>query len=551
MDDITRELQLRETIIEQLKNKKEIAVKSGAGATQIGKLEIAIKEVENGDLTSSTVVKQLVKDANDAVKKEAKTKSKSESQLELEKIIKDYNFHVSSTGSSVWYYQPLLPDEFGNRSWVSIKKDNLLVNFRPIDVYIKMGPGLEDYSSFKEFNRLLVEQGRTFTSLVQTYKETEQNTLNIINKRFCPAAADGSSDYHWIFDAVIESISGGAVGDKESFEPFQQTIWCKYIHPDSPFLPNLFIKDLGGRAGKGLISNTFLRRLFMGNVADNCNTDHVTGKFNSVIAGKAIIVVNETKRDKVDVERMKAFLGSPRFMVEEKFLTPYLADNTGLLMSYSNESTGGITLSGTDSDNRYSMFSTKNNIYETCQRYFQERDGVKVTIQQVKEWIESTDENSGQNLLFSEHQVGKWINAMHKKHGDVTTVKPVHGEEYRRMLDRQRGGWTQTVEQVFADPEFTYIRADLLDRLVRHMNVGEIIPGKNRMREEIQRLIKDRGFKVIIQDRAKIWTNRITKTFIQRTVWRVDTGLGVQTELHDNDDRYGTEEHGRWTWTWK
>jgi len=550
MDKIEQELELRESILEQLNRKLEVAKDTGAGDAEIGKLVKAISQVERGDLTTTPIVKQLVKEATKRVKDEIKVKTKSQSEQELEDIIQQYNFHTSATGNSVWYYQSLLADEFGNRPWVSIKKDALQANFAATDVYIRMGEGQEDYSSFKQFNRLLVEQGRTFTSIVQSYQE-HPGCLNIMNRNFCEPARDGSTDYHWIFDAVIESISGGAPGDQESFEPFQQTIWCKYLHPDSPFLPNLFIKDLDGRAGKGLISNTFLKRLFMGNVADNCNTDHVTGKFNSVIAGKAIIVVNETKRDKVDVERMKAFLGSPRILVEAKYQTPYYADNTGLLMSYTNENTGGITLSGTTSDNRYSMFTTKNNIYKTCQRYFKQQEGLDLDIEQVKLWIENKDSNSGQNILLDSYQVGKWINAMVHKHGDITTVKPVHGEEYRKMLDRQRGAWTQTVEQVFTDAGFTHIRADLLDNLVRHFNRGEIIPGRNKMREEIQRLVRDRGLNVIIQDRAKIWTNRVTKTFIQRTVWRLDTQLGVQTELADNDDRYGTEEYGKWTWTWK
>jgi hypothetical protein len=160
----------------------------------------------------------------------------------------------------------------------------------------------------------------------------------------------------------------------------------------------LFIRDQEGRAGKGLISNTFLRRLFNGKVADNCNTDHVTGKFNSVIAGQAVIVVNETRRDKVDVERMKAFLGSPKILIEAKYQVPYLADNTGLVMSYSNEITGGITLSGTQSDNRYSLFKTTKNIYQTCQRYMLEYEQQDLTLEEVKTWIEGVDENSGQNF---------------------------------------------------------------------------------------------------------------------------------------------------------
>jgi hypothetical protein len=551
MSKVQEEIKMREALLEQLNKKLEVATKSGATDTEIGKLTRSIKQVEAGDLTSSAIVKQLIKESNKKAIEQNKLKSKSETEIELERIIADYNFYMCSTGSSVWFYQSLTEDEFGNRPWVSIKKDALLANFRPIDVHIRMGSGVEDYSSFKDFNKLLVAQKRTFTNVIQSYTD-QPGCLNIMNSNFCKPSQDGRTDYHWIFDAIIESISGDSKEGTKSFIPLQQTLWSKYLHPNNPFLPNLFIRDQDGRAGKGLISNTFLRRLFNGKVADNCNTDHVTGKFNSVIAGQAVIVVNETKRDKVDVERMKAFLGSPKILIEQKYQVPYLADNTGLVLSFSNEITGGITLSGTQSDNRYSLFKTSKNIYQTCQRYFREFDERDMTIEEIKTWIEGKDSNSGQNLLFNQEQVGRWINAMAIKHGDIQAVKPVHGAEYQALIDRQRGSWTTTVEQVFSEESFTFIRADLLERLIRENNRGEIVPGRNRMREEIERLIKDRGFEVEMVERARIYDSKIDQKGYQRTIWKTtNAAKSVTGKLIDTDHEYGIEENGRWIWTFK
>jgi len=550
MNNIERELELRETILEQLKIKKALALKSGS-STEVGKIEKSIQQVEQGDLGSEKLVKDLVKEAVKAAARENKLQTKSESEQELAKIIDEYNFYMSSTGNAVWFYQPKLPDQFGNRPWVSIKKDALQANFSITDVYIRMGEGQEDYSSFKQFNKMLVEQGRTFTNVIQSYTD-QPGCLNIMNSNFCQPEETGRTDYHWIFDAVMESISGDDRDGEKSYLPLQKTLWSKYLHPNNPFLPNLFIRDQEGRAGKGLISNTFLRRLFNGKVADNCNTDHVTGKFNSVIAGQAVIVVNETRRDKVDVERMKAFLGSPKILIEAKYQVPYLADNTGLVMSYSNEITGGITLSGTQSDNRYSLFKTTKNIYQTCQRYMLEYEQQDLTLEEVKTWIEGVGDDSGQNLLFSREQVGRWINAMAAKHGDITAVKPCHGVEYQALIDRQRGSWTQTVEQVFTDPDFTFIRAELLEQLIREKNRGEIVPGRNRMREEILRLIKDRQLPVKLQERAKIYENRLDKIGYQRTVWRlISFTNSVNDSLYDTDHEYMTEENGRVVWIFK
>lgn len=550
MNNIERKIELSESILAQLELKKQQALKLGSN-TEVGKIEKAIQQVQAGDLQSEKIVKDLVKDAEKKANQEYKLKTKSETELEIERVIKDYNFYVANSGSSLWYYQPLTADQFGNRNWVSIKKDALQANFAITDIHIPMGPGQETYSSFKQFNKMLVDMKRTFTNVIQSYTD-QPGCLNIMNSHFCLPAEDGRKDYHWIFDAVIESISGDEREGTKSFIPLQQTLWSKYLHPDNPFLPNLFIRDQDGRAGKGLISNTFLRRLFNGKVADNCNTDHVTGKFNSVIAGQAVIVVNETRRDKVDVERMKAFLGSPKILIEQKYQVPYLADNTGLVLSFSNEITGGITLSGTQSDNRYSLFKTTKNIYQTCQRYFLEYEQREMTVDEVKTWIEGKDELSGQNLLFSKEQVGRWINAMAEKHGDITQVKPCHGDEYRALIDRQRGAWTDTVEQVFNDPDFTFIRAELLERLVREYNKGEMLPGKRRMREEIERLVKDRGLSVELRDRVLIFESQIDKKGYQRTVWRTTNFTkSVKDKLIDNDHEYMTEENGRLVWTFK
>jgi hypothetical protein len=231
---------------------------------------------------------------------------------------------------------------------------------------------------------------------------------------------------------------------------------------------------------------------------------------------------------------------------------PYLADNTGLVLSFSNEITGGITLSGTQSDNRYSLFRTSKNIYQTCQRYFRELEQRELSVDEVKTWIEGQDSDSGQNILFDVEQVGRWINAMLEKWGDITTVKPCHGTEYQSLIDRQRGAWTDTVEQVFTDPIFTFIRAELLDRLVREFNRGEMLPGKRRMREEIERLVRDRELEIELKERAKIYDNKLDKVGKQRTVWRLTTFTNnVNSSLYDTDDLYVTEENGRVIWIFK
>jgi hypothetical protein len=504
-------------------------------ADQVFKLE------EKKKKEISILMKQLSKDKQ---KEEVQLKRRT-SDLDLQEIIDTYDFYMSHTGGLCWYYRPTFPDEYGNREWQQIKKETLLANFPATDVYIRGEHGEPDYSSFKEFTRMLSDQERVFTAVIQSYtKKTGNGKLNIMNKNFALPTADGSTDYHWMFDAIFESISGGAPGCKDTFDHLQCIVFGKYIHPDNIFLPCPFIND-DGSSGKGLFGSRFLMTLFQGNVADNCNIEHLTGKFNSAIAGRAVIYINETARAKVDVEKVKSFIGSPTFMVEKKFETPYSCDNTGLVISVTNEKSGGITLSGTHSDRRYSIFSTKETIFNVVIRYFACKEGKTITVEEAQNWIEET----GQWLLCDPYQIGKWINAMVEKHGDVNHVRANKGDAYKTLIDRQRAGWLQTVETVFTEPGFVYIRDQLLQDLVKEFNKSEkFIPGRNKFKEDVERLCVDRGIRVKLIARASI---KNSKTVSQRTVWATDLGYGSGSIIEDEDMFGSYDTHGRWIWAWR
>lgn len=541
------ELAMRENIMSVLQIKR-----AGAGTdAERGKIERAIDAVNAGD-TTNTLVKSIIKDITKQKKAMSKEQRVSNSEISLDELITTHNFQIANSGAAVWYYQTPDEDEFGNRNWYSIKKETLLCAFPVTDVHIPMGEGVEAYNALKEFNIKLVDQKRTFNRIIQSYKDSP-GALNLMNQNFCMPAEDGSADYHWIFDALIESISGGEK-DSEEFNAMQQTIYAKYLHPENSFIPNPTVRDIEGRSGKGLFSNRFLRRLFNGNIADNCNADHVVGKFNGVIAGKAVVVINETNREKIDSERTKAFLGSPKILVENKYEKAYEADNTCLVFFFTNNINGGVNVSGTRSDARFSFFTTTKDYYTVVRKYFKEVENLEMGERDVKRWTESMKEGSGQNLLFDEQQMGKWINAMVIKFGDVTDVEPMHGKEHKEIIDRQRGAWTRTVEQVFTESDFEYIRSALLVDLVREFNKGEMLPGRNKMLDEIQRLIKDRGWQIEFVQRAHIKVDKL-KT-IQRPVFRkaaFENGrLTSGQVLNEEESNYGTyDSNGRWVWNWR
>jgi hypothetical protein len=538
-DELAQELARREQVLEILRTRKD-----SADDRTRGRLDRLIEMITRGDAgwTDQQIVRGILRDIKQAETRQKKAQQARDAEMDIDDLVKLYNFHVKASGSAVWYYQNLEPNVYGVRDWVGVRRDALVAAFPQLDTVVRMGDGLEDFNVLKEFNKKLVKAGRRFSKIIQSY-HNQTNALNIMHQGFCMPADDGAEDYHWIFDAVLESLSGGAPGTEE-FQALQRTIWAKYLHPENIYIPHIVICDVLGRGGKGLTSNTFLRRLFNGKIADNCNIDHIIGKFNAVVAGKALIVVNETNRSRVDSERTKAFLGSPSIPVELKGQDVYYADNTALVIFVTNDINGGVNVGGTLSDNRFSFFRVNQNIYQVCQRYMRERESREMTELEIKQWIEGRGQDAGQVILHDEYEVGRWINAQAAGLGDVTHVEPVHAAEYQRIVDKQRGAWTHTVDSVFEDPAFEYIRFQLLYDMIRYYNRGEMLPGKNRMRDEVERLIRDRGYNIELCDRAHI---RTATSQIQRTVWRRQ-GLGVCT---GDESRYGQlNNRDIWEWHW-
>lgn len=538
--ELAKELAFREEVLSILQLRKE-----NADDRNRGKLDRLMESVNRGEpgWQDQQTIRGIVRDIRRNQMKIQKAQQTADAEMTVSALITNYNFHVKASGSATWYYQNPMPNIYGVREWIAVKRDALVAGFPQLDTVVRMGEGVEDYNSLKEFNKKLVEQGRRFTRVIQSYTD-QPGTLNIMHKGFCAPAEDAAQDYHWIFDAIFESVSGGRRGTPE-FLALQRTVWAKYLHPENTYIPNIVVCDVVGRGGKGLFSNKFLRRLFNGNIADNCNIDHVIGKFNSVVAGKAMIVVNETNRSKVDSERTKAFLGSPSILVEPKGMDVYHADNTALVMFVTNDINGGVNVGGTKSDNRFSFFHVRESIYAACARHFREHEGEELTELEIKQWIEGPAFDAGQNILHDEYEVGKWICAMLAQHGDVTHTEPFHADEYQRIVNLQRGAWTRTVEQVFEDPKFQYIRFQLLVELVRHFNRGEMLPGKTRMKQEIERLIRDRGWNIEYKERARIQHGL---NEIQRTVWCVTNSTGF-----DGDEtRYGQKnDRDIWVWNWE
>lgn len=443
-------------------------------------------------------------------------------------FITDNNLYQTGSGRISWWKQ----NDKGE--WLSVYRDTLVGLF----------PLLADYSTFVDFTKLMNEKERVIDKTVLSWTaKTGNKVLNQLEKRFAEYDQNNSTDYHWMIDAVFKSISGG---EQDAVENLEKTIYAKHNYPESFMLPNPFFND-NGETGKSLFVEQFLRTVFGGQIASNANMTHITGTFNKAVSGKAVVFVNETVKESVAVDKLKAFLGSSKIIVEEKFQPMVEADNTALLIGAANDKAGAIMLGGNKADRRFSIFSSKGTLNEIVLSYLVANNvedfNIDSDVEKIRAWIK----DKGQYLLGDTESVSKWLCAMRKKYGDVKNVEPFHGKDYKDMLDRQRPAWLDSVERVFTNQGFSYIRNSTLINLIRHFNQGERnIPGKKRMKDLIDDLIAAKKLNVVFDPVFHCMNNG---SFTSATVWRIPSANGGRQAVL-GEKLYGHEENNRWIWDW-
>jgi hypothetical protein len=286
--------------------------------------------------------------------------------------------------------------------------------------------------------------------------------------------------------------------------------------------------------------------MFGGNVA-SANINHVLGNFNIVAGGAAILFINETVRDTVNVDKLKALLHSEQIMVEPKYVNPYMVDNTALVIMSTNSDSGAITLEDSRSDRRYSIISSKTNI-NAQMRLNNPAIFASMSDEECTAWMREV----GQHIISDPEEISKWLFAMCQKYGDLKNVNPLHGEDYKTMLERQSRGWKDTVIKIFEDPDFKGIRLGLLKDLIHHYNRHEKLPGVIKMNLEIQSLIEKKGYS--IEKKTVRWMVPALNSGVgsakvtSADVWVPWNTLSTMNSTDNQYGRYNNNDH--WIWTW-
>jgi hypothetical protein len=356
----------------------------------------------------------------------------SEIQDNVEALIRENDFYFLRRGSGHWYTRK-------HHKWVPCSDHTLKTAFCEL--------ANPDY--YAVFFEELKKQQRIVTELNYFWlkQAVVDDALNLLRWDFCPIA--NSSDHHFIFDALMQSLSNGK---KENQDHIEQLILSKLLHPENILLPTLVLTGDGGGTGKSLLNGVLLKAIF-GNhlVADNVTISQFMGDFNGSRIGKAVVFINEAAEDKSDADKLKAIFGSSTLIRNEKNEIACEVNATAWYIIACNQSsrTGAVKLADDNTDRRYSIVAPAKPLQDWLELYLP-----KLTATQRDQWVIDT----GSKILGDKTAISKWLKSLYDKHGDVRHVRALHGEDYRNLLGKQESPAVSLARIIFEEGDFTHIK---------------------------------------------------------------------------------------------
>jgi hypothetical protein len=259
----------------------------------------------------------------------------------------------------------------------------------------------------KAFLYVMKESGRNFRDVTHSFTEVD-GKLNLLNRDnwIVPLAGE----HHWFFDVLMTSMGGGK---PDNVEHIERVLAYKLDHPECIRLPALLLHG-EGNIGKNLLVDSIFREIYAG-ATMAANSSDVVGQFNSLVAGKVIVMIDETSPRKMDHDRLKHVLHREIIEINTKMMPQYETNNLALYILSSNRKRGGIYLDRSQADRRYSVIyieDGKDLIHWLCQRR-------NWTREQAADWMDQTG-----------------IPAGSRSHGDRPLAAPP-GHEVRRPVTSQ------------------------------------------------------------------------------------------------------------------
>lgn len=293
----------------------------------------------------------------------------------------------------------------------------------------------------KDLKEIALKNNRYYRDVERTFLPPSQNTLNQMTelKKFWLEPIYGQQ-HHEAFDLLILNLVGGDVNYKEQIEKY---IAYSRVRPEDIFAPNIDSSAKGG-VGRDTVFR-ILEIIFTEECCGEAKKETVQGTHNGELWGKVWVKISESNNRAMDINELKNLTGGHNFRLRRMGENAVQAPRTFRFFMMSNNYEGTARLTGggsTAEDRRWEPVFSNTSLLD-----------------RVTEYLEGTGKDAGetlqdwqQNVYQNETEIAKWLGNIITKHDpeNITKLKPLHGEYYGQMVERQKNSFSIFMEKIIS-----------------------------------------------------------------------------------------------------
>lgn len=292
-----------------------------------------------------------------------------------------------------------------------------------------------------DLKKIALDNKRYYRDVERTFLPSSPNTLNQmteLRKFWLKPIFDCT--HHIAFDILFYNLVGG---QKDYMDQIEKYIAYSYVKPEDIFAPNIDSSARGG-VGRDTVFR-ILEIIFTEECCGEAKKETVQGTHNGELWGKVWVKISESNNRLMDINELKNLTGGHNFRLRRMGENATQVPRTFRFMMMSNnyEGTARLTGSGSDAeDRRWEPIFSQTSLLQRVSDYL----GVPLTDPKVGETLQDWQQNVFQNEI----EIAKWLGHIIQKHKPETIakLKPLHGEYYGQMIERQKNSLSIFMENI-------------------------------------------------------------------------------------------------------
>ena len=302
--------------------------------------------------------------------------------------------------------------------------------------------------SDRELKQIALDNNRYFRDVERSFLPQSKNTLNQMNELhkywLKPIPCES---YHEAFDMLFSNLVGHDIAYKEQIERY---IAYSYVKPFDIFAPNIDSSAKGG-AGRDTVFR-ILEIIFTEECCGEAKKETVQGTHNGELWGKVWVKISESNNRAMDINELKNLTGGHNFRLRKMGENAIQAPRTFRFFMMSNNYEGTARLTGggsTAEDRRWEPIFSTTSLLDTIAVL----KGFELGSREASELLNDWQANVYQNEI----EIAKWLYCIIEKYKpeEIQKLRPVHGQYYEQMVERQKNSFSVFMEKILELSEVT------------------------------------------------------------------------------------------------